>query len=277
MVGLAMCAFTVTGCASSNAASERAVPAPVAAADQGVLRKAAATTRATENAKVSTSVTMTGLGTQSVDAEPAPEFPGLYNLAGDGRVDFDSGDSVLSISMPYLDQLTGGGTEIEQRIVDGTAYLKLPGSLLRSAGAGPATQWVARDTGAEAATDLSALAQSQSDPAGQLARLSKVSGKVEGIGKESVRGVLTTHFRGTTEVNGESAPVEAWVDADGLVRRMIVTVPLARLFKGAGVADDATLRVQQDLFGFGSAAAITPPPTGRVAAADSITLGVKNP
>lgn len=277
MVGLAVCVLAVTGCAGSRAASERSVAQPVPATDQNVLNKAAATTRATENAEVSTSVTMTGLDVGPVDGAQPKALPGLYNLAGDGRVDFASGDSALTISMPYLDQLTGGGTAVEQRIVDGTAYLKLPASLLRSAGAGPATEWVARDTKADAATDLSALAQSQSDPAGQLARLSNVSGEVEGIGKESVRGVLTTHFRGTTDVNGEPAPIEAWVDADGLVRRMIVTIPLARVFKGAGGADGATLRVQQDLYGFGAAKAITPPPTQRVAAADSITLGVKKP
>jgi hypothetical protein len=266
-----MCALVVTGCASSNAASEGSVPEPkpVAATDQGVLRKAEALTRAADNAHVSTSVTMTGLDTN--------ELPGLYNLAGDGIVDFSSGDSALTISMPYLDQLTGGGSKVEQRIVDGTAYLKLPGALLRSAGAGPKTQWVARNAQAEAATDLSALAQAQSDPARQLARLAKAGGKVEGIGKESVRGVLTTHFRGTADANGESVPVEAWIDANGLVRRMIVTFPLARMIKGSAIADDATLRVQQDLYDFGSADAVTAPPTGRVTPADSITLGVKKP
>jgi hypothetical protein len=270
-VVIAMCAVVVTGCASSNASSERSVPepVPVPAADQAVLRKAEAATRAAGDASVSTSVTMTGLDPK--------QLPGLYNLAGDGRVDFKSGDSALTISMPYLDELTGGGSKVEQRIVDDMSYLKLPAALLRSAGAGPQTQWVARDVQVEGATDLSALAQAQSDPARQLARLAKVRGKVEGIGKESVRGVMTTHFRGTADASGTSVPVEAWIDADGLVRRMIVTLPLARLLTGSELSEDATLRVQQDLYDFGSAAAVTAPPTGRVTPADSITLSVKKP
>jgi hypothetical protein len=270
-VALAACLIALTGCTSSNTQSQATVPVP--AADQADLRKAAAKTKAAENAQVSTSVTMTGLDAM----QDTKELPGLYNVAGRGRVDFGSGDSALTISMPYLDELTGGGTPVEQRIVDGTAYLKLPAALLRSSGAGPTTQWVARDAHADAASDLSALAHSESDPARQLARLSNVTGNVEGIAKESVRGVLTTHFRGTTEVNGTSVPVEAWIDADGLVRRMIVTFPLARLHKGSEIADDATLRVQQDLYGFGSTGEVKAPPTGRVAAADSITLGVNKP
>jgi hypothetical protein len=258
--------LAIGGCAGSKARShaEADAPNPVPATDQKILAKALANTKAAETAKVSTSVTMTG-----VDSK---DLPGLYNLAGNGRVDFGTGNSSQTISMPYLDQLTGGGQPIEQRIVNGTAYLKLPTALLVSAGAHPASQWVARDAAADATTDLSALAQAQSDPARQLARLAKVDGNVEGVAKESVRGVLTTHFRSTAAIKGARVPVEVWLDADGVVRRMVVTLPLARVFNDPKLGADAALKVQQDLYGFGSPATISAPPSGQVAPADSITL-----
>ena len=158
------------------------------------------------------------------------------------------------------------------RIVDGTAYLKLPDTVLQSAGAAPATEWVAREATDEAATDLSALAQAYSDPLRQLGHLAKANRNVDGVGNESVRGVLTTHFRGTAALKGTHVPIEAWIDADGLLRRMIVTLPLSKLVNASGLARDATLRVQQDLYDFGSAAPVKAPPLGRVTPVESITL-----
>lgn len=266
----ALCVVVAAGCSSPGTNRGRAeVPGPVAAADRAVLRKAVATTQAAGNARVSMSVTMTGLV-----AEPggSDRLPGHYNLAGTGRVEFDSGNSSMHVSTPYLDELTGGGSRVEQRIVGDATYLKLPAPLLLEAGAQPEATWIARDTQAAAATDLSALAHEQSDPIRQLERLGTVGDGVVGVGKESVRGVLTTLFRGTATVRGAQVPVEAWIDAEGLVRRMIVTVPLDRIFDGSGVTDAATIRVQQDLYDFGTAAPVTAPPRTRTATTDSITL-----
>ena len=79
------------------------------------------------------------------------------------------------------------------------------------------------------------------DAKGELELLEAVTGDVQKLGKEDVRGVPTTRYRGTIGVSehaeelreegaedrasyvekmGTPLQVEAWIDADGLVRRM---------------------------------------------------------
>lgn len=81
------------------------------------------------------------------------------------------------------------------------------------------------------------------DVKGELDLLSEASGGVEKVGKEDVRGVATTRYRGTISVadsvkrlreegadtaatyvekKGSPMHLEAWIDAKGLVRRMRV-------------------------------------------------------
>jgi hypothetical protein len=80
------------------------------------------------------------------------------------------------------------------------------------------SEWMALDLsfGGEPDTPLSA----GGDAKGELALLEAVTGKVQKLGKEDVRGVPTTRYRGAVEEEGSPFRVEAWIDADGLVRRM---------------------------------------------------------
>jgi hypothetical protein len=93
------------------------------------------------------------------------------------------------------------------------------------------------------------------DPSAVLNALRGVTGQVTEVGAEDVRGTPTTHYRATVDLNAakeaspesarddldevvrqlgtERLPVEAWVDAEGRLRRLRYTVDLADL------ADDA--------------------------------------
>lgn len=89
--------------------------------------------------------------------------------------------------------------------------------------------------------DVDTSAPAGGDVKGELDLLSKASGGVEKIGKEDVRGVATTRYRGTISVadsvkrlreegadtlatfdeeKGSPMHMEAWIDEKGLVRRM---------------------------------------------------------
>jgi hypothetical protein len=106
------------------------------------------------------------------------------------------------------------------------------------------------------------------DAKGELALLEAMTGKVQKLGKEDVRGVPTTHCRGTVGVSenaerlreegaeglasyieeeGTPFQVEAWIDADGLVRRMqFVHSQPSEEGKGS-----TTIDMRMDFFDFG--------------------------
>ena len=143
---------------------------------------------AARTARTSISVTVTGLGDEALAT-------GAFDVAGTGVVDFATGNADLSLSVPLFDRLGGGGA-VEQRIVGGVVYTKLPADVLRVAGlprVGALAQPRARRWPGPM---LSALSQAQVDPAGQLAFLDAISTDVRRVGAGSVRGVRTDALRG---------------------------------------------------------------------------------
>lgn len=118
------------------------------------------------------------------------------------------------------------------------------------------------------------------DAKGELAVLEAVTGGVQKLGREEVRGVSTTRYRGEVdnvkrakeledegadklaEIIEDGAPtkVEAWIDPRGLIRRMriVTSVP--------GAEDDGltTTDMQIDLFDFGAQPEIELPDSDEV-------------
>jgi hypothetical protein len=106
------------------------------------------------------------------------------------------------------------------------------------------------------------------DAKGELELLESVSDDVRKLGVEDVHGVRTTHYRGTvsvvrlierlreegmddlasvTEKKGTPVEVEAWIDADGLLRRMRVV----QTQPGEGGEGSATIDMRMDFIEFG--------------------------
>jgi hypothetical protein len=106
------------------------------------------------------------------------------------------------------------------------------------------------------------------DAQGTLANLELVTGGVQKVGKESVRGVATTRYRGRISVSetaerlrdegaddsaslvekeGSPMQIEAWIDAEGLVRRMRVV----QTKPGEEGEGPTTIDMRIDLFDFG--------------------------
>lgn len=135
----------------------------------------------------------------------------------------------------------------------------------------------------------------QSDPGAFLDLLTEVGGPVEELGDEVVRGVPTRHI--ATEVvpaealaslEGERAdqlreklddlgstlddvapiPVEAWIDADGYVRRLVVTIDLGELTDADAEGAGATVTQTIELYDFDEPVDIELPPADQVSELD---------
>lgn len=118
------------------------------------------------------------------------------------------------------------------------------------------------------------------DARGDLAILEAVTGDVEELGEEEVRGVPTTRYRGEVdnveragELRKEGAGrlaslieagsplrVEAWIDADGLIRRMGLVYSAPRA-EGDG---STTTDLRMDFFDLGIEPEIDLPPSDKV-------------
>jgi len=125
------------------------------------------------------------------------------------------------------------------------------------------------------------------DAMGELELLEAVSDDVEKLGREKIRGVETTHYSGTiavatqadrlrevgaeelaerSEKEGSPTAVEAWVDDQGLVRRVKV-VQISPEVEGDGTT---TVEMRMDFFDFGIEPVIEVPDSDEVFDATSL-------
>lgn len=122
---------------------------------------------------------------------------------------------------------------------------------------------------------------------GELELLEEATGDVQKLGKENVRGVPTTRYRGTVGVSEhaeqlreegeeelagyieeEASPlrIEAWIDADGLIRRMRIV----QSEPSEGGEGPTTIDMRMDFYDFGISPEIDVPESGEVFDATSL-------
>jgi len=220
-----------------------------------------------------------------------------FTMSGTGFFNYRSREGMLSLQMSGLPAsaataLPAGPLEMEELFKSSAIYVgsplfagKLPGG----------ARWMKLDLGRFGQAlgfNLEQLAGGQSNPAQFLEYLKASGGAVAIVGHEQVRGVATTRYRG--EINLQKAadvvpssnrdqlrkalsklaeqtgvsslPVEVWVDAQGLVRRMSLALSLP-----AG-GESVQLHMRIDLFGFGATPTIKPPQQSEVFAATQAAL-----
>jgi hypothetical protein len=237
----------------------------------------AATTVKTKSAKLLFATSVTGGGR-------------TLHMNGLGTVDFANQEA--SMTFDVGDLLRGSGlpaspgeqwTILTQGLV---MYMHAP-TLSQQLPGGK--QWLKVDVEALAKSrnvDLGQFRQlTQNDPTQMLAYLRAISGDVEKVGTEDVRGVETTHYRAKVDLDKvadqapanlrktyrasidslkkglgtDTIPVDVWVDGDNLVRRLAEHLPVA----GGGKIDFSV-----DFYDFGAPVSISPPP-----AAQTLDLG----
>lgn len=208
----------------------------------------------------------------------SPTRPAPLTMTGQAVFDAE-GRSRMVLTVP---QPEGGDPMKMDVVADGTVMYMRSSQFGSLPGGG---EWMALDL---SFGELDAPLPANVDAKGELALLEAVTGKVQRLGKEDVRGVPTTHYRGTVGVSenaeqlrekgaddlashieeeGSPLQVEAWVDADGLVRRMrLVNSQLPEKGKGS-----TTIDMRIDFFDFGIDPEIDVPESSEVFDATALT------
>jgi hypothetical protein len=213
----------------------------------------------------------------------AAGLPAPLTINGQGFFNYRSQEGTIGLDMAGLPTVAGA-LHMEEIFKSAALYIgsplfagKLPGG----------AHWMKLDIarfGQALGLDLQSLTGGQSNPAQFLEYLKASGGTVTSVGHELVRGVPTTHYRGTidlskvadmlpggnraqlhaalakviAQIGASSLPVDVWVDSARLVRRMEIVISAS--------AGGQSLRMQMsvELFGFGPTPAVTAPAQGDV-------------
>jgi hypothetical protein len=207
------------------------------------------------------------------------------NGVGDLRT--DQADLTVQLPAPF--------GQIEVRSTGQAYFVHLPPQLHGLAGGKP---WVRVDPGT-----LQALAGSQLGVPGLgttldfgsvLTWLQGVSGQITTVGNERIHGTPTTHYRAQVDLSrvaatmgadahdasalaqtvGPTHPVEVWIDAQGRLRQLKVTLDLNTLHASQAVTPPTQARgtavLTVDLWNFGVTVHPVPPPANQVSDASSL-------
>jgi len=233
----------------------------------------------------------------------------VVSLSGYGAFDSAADRAHVSMDMSSFASLLSGlapsggpGPDLTdpelwkiEAVLDGTVmYMRFP--LLARIPDSPlrGKSWVKidlRQAARTAGVDLDQLMQmSSNDPRDMLEMLRAVSGDLELVAEEELRGIETTHYRTAIDLRRyaqlapasqraearslldqlvsqsglRTIPVEVWVDDESLVHRMLVTAAVEQ----GGQTTDVTMR--WDLYDYGQPVAIEVP--ARAATVDLLKL-----
>jgi hypothetical protein len=159
--------------------------------------------------------------------------------------------------------LTNGKEATIASVVDGTtAYMSSP--LFDELPDGK--KWMALDLGS-AVKGASPTGPASGGPQEGLQLLEKVQDS-EVVGKEDIRGVPTTHYRGTVipsdevfgvKVEASEPSIDVWIDDQDRIRRTEISVTTS-----VGDSGDSTTKMIMDFVEFGAVPKIEPPPADEV-------------
>jgi hypothetical protein len=230
-------------------------------------------------------------------AADATSTSGGFRFAIDGQVEAQGGNPVpikgsgaidpaarrgrlLFDSAGPLAGAAGSNKKVEQIFEGDVIYMRMP-AVAQQLGAKKA--WLRVDiqeAGRALGVDPSQFGQiGGNDPRRMLDQIRSVSGDVEKVGSEKVRGEDTTHYRAEVDLRkyperlpekdreqarvaverlidqtgSPTYPIELWIDGDDLVRRVRVSYD----FEGA---QQASFTMTMEFFDFGTAIDVSPPP-----------------
>jgi len=242
-------------------------------------------------------------------------FPGAdepFAFSGEGAFDARSKRASFSVDMSSLASLLGGlfagmagsstasGPDFDdpsawkiEAVQDGTvSYVRFP-ALDEQLPNGKS--WIRTDsrTAAGQGFDVSQFDQlASNDPRELLDFLQGVSGEIETVGSEVLRGVKTTHYRATIDpleyaklapaekqqelqslveqMAGQSGlgeiPVDVWLDESGLVRKLTMAFSATQ----PGTSEQSNVSMTFELYDYGEAVDIALPPQSEVVDASAL-------
>ena len=298
-VVVACCALAAAACGGSQATSSAVAGQPISLRQ---LAQSATTSADAKSGRFAFDMSMT--------------FPGAdepFALSGEGAFDVASKRASFAVDMSSLAKLLGGflagfagqpgasdlpdfddpsGWQIKV-VQDGdVGYVQLP-AIDDQLPAGKS--WV-RETGSATGTngfDFHELESFTSDPRELLDSLRSVSGTVETVGTEELRGVETTHYRAvidpaelavrmqkqaagqkagslvdqlTAQAGLGEVPVDVWLDGTGLVRKLSMTFSAT----SPQTSQKSEASMSFELWDYGENVDIAIPPASEVADASSL-------
>jgi hypothetical protein len=211
---------------------------------------------------------------------------GTMRMQGGGAMDFAAKKAKLHFDVTSS-RISGRFDEI----IDGSVvYIHMP------AGQGIPAKWIKMDLrllAKQQGVAANGLWGAGSDPAQMVDYLRGASSSIVRVGDAPVRGVGTTHYQVTIDfrkavqnapaarrealrqafdllerqVGKASIPLDVWIDADGLVRREQFSLPFA------GDVSGMSMSVSFDMYDFGAAVEVAPPPASQTLDYQSLLAG----
>jgi hypothetical protein len=256
----------------------------------GAIAAAAVRTTAAKSARMH--MVMKATGVEETAGEPQD-----FQIVADGRMELGRARGVLTMDIGSLG-LPGAAGKMEIRFIDTVAYMKMPLDEELPLPAGK--KWMKLDFGAMASEEGFNFSDFQSfgmgDPAEILSFL-KEAGSVTRIGSETIRGTKATHYKATIDLtkvvadadeadraelkqlfgsSGEGLPMDVWIGADGLLRRMDFVMNLSGL-EGAGKEAKMAMRMEMFDFGISLVDVVAPPAAEVVDFAEMMDEGGEEP
>ena len=237
-------------------------------------------------------------GTARISFDATMEISGLaepINFTGEGAVDFAAEQSRLTLDMSEFAEAFGGlgdpaAWKGDALYHEDVIYMRLPALTRLLPGA---KRWLRVDEGT--LMDQGGTQFSAPDPVEFVQFLEAAGREVEVLGDEDIRGVPTTHYRATVDVDElpravppdarteveayarrlqamgvDEIPLEAWVDEDGVARRMRVEYDNVETS-----GRRANIAFSIDLFDLGSPVRIDLPPRSQVSDFETLLQGVQ--
>lgn len=265
-VGTAIAAagLLVTSCASNGNGSSANQPATASPAQI----VAAAYTKTTD-AKTAKTVIDSQI---SVGGQNVP-------VTASGVIDFSGPSADLTEHLPQ------GAGNLEVRYLNGFIYEQLPPSIAQQMGA--SKPWISIDANKLAQQQYGAsLSQLQSstpgNPSDQLGYLRGASDNITTVGKETVDGTATTHYKMTLDLDKATAnqparakqavqkleqqlgthtlPAQVWIDAQGRVRKLTLAETMAHPpSTSGGQSGPITINLTETMSDFGTAVTVSAP------------------
>jgi len=239
---------------------------------------------------------------------PGADAP--FSFSGEGAFDLASERASFSVDLSSFAALLGGfvagfgGSDVPDFgdpdgwridvIRDGSvSYVRFP-AIAEQLPDG--TSWVRAEDGRTASAgglELKQLSQfTETDPRALLELLEEVAGDVETIGRETLRGTETTHYRAVLDASSveqsvpederedfraladqllsepgiAEIPLDVWVDADGLVRKFRLDVSATR----PGSSEPSRAAMSFELWDLGRPVEIELPPSSEIAEASEL-------
>ena len=208
--------------------------------------------------------------------EITPEGGNPMKITAEGAFDYAARQGTMTMDAGSMG-VPGLSGNIELVLLGDVFYMKFPPGLL------PGKSWLKIDLatiGEQSGIDLAGLQElGSNDPSNFLRFLEGAGDDAKKVGEEKVRGVDTTHYKASFDLEAAKAeapenlrddldrvieqlgkstiPADVWVDGDGLTRRM-------RFVMESVGEQKASTTVTQELYDFGVKVEATAPPADQV-------------